>query len=163
MSSDDRLKTISVLLVGAVILSSSLAGYYFYQFSLVSEAYSSTLESLDGLSYEIDLIINFGNGSKSYFNQTIIPIGFNMYNATLFATDGRVDATYFPEFDAHFVNSIMGLGGDEGFGWSAWAFDERVGEWRGLDVGADLFILKDGQSIAWFYQSFNNFGQSKPN
>ena len=65
MSSDDRLKTISVVLVGAVILSSSLAGYYFYQFSLVSEAYSSTLESLDGLSYEIDLIVNFGNGSKS--------------------------------------------------------------------------------------------------
>ncbi len=163
MSSDDRFKTISVLLVGAVILTSSLAGFYFYQFSIVNDAYSSTLASLDGLSYEIDLIINFGNGSTSYFNQTIIPIGFDMYNATILATGGRVDATYFPEFDAHFVNSIMGLSGDAGSGWSAWAFDDITGEWRALEIGADSFILKDGQSVAWYHQGFDDFGEGQPN
>lgn len=146
-----------------MILSSSLAGYYFFQFSIINEAYSSTLQSLDGLSYDINLIINYGNGSKSFFNATIIPIGFDMYNATLMATEGNVDATYFPEFEAHFVNSIMGVGGDEGFGWSAWAFDDIFSEWNALDIGADSFILKDGQSVAWYYQSFDDFGQGEPN
>ena len=46
-------------------------------------------------SINLDLIINFGNGTILYFNQTSVPDGFSMYNSTKYIIgEYNIDSTY---------------------------------------------------------------------
>ena len=150
------------MLLGVVTLTSSLAGYYYYQYSITERAYDNVIESFEGFPIRVNIIINFGNGTILSFNNTMVPVGWNMYDVTLLVSNGRIEDTYYPEFDAVLVMSIMGVGGSENtdFTWSAWYYDD---EWKILDVGTNLFVLKEGQTVAWYYQNGSEFGRGKPN
>ena len=57
-------------------------------------------------SINLDLIINFGNGTVLYFNQTSVPDGFSMYNSTQYIIgEDNIDSTYYSEFNAYFVRN----------------------------------------------------------
>ena len=114
-------------------------------------------------SINLDLIINFGNGTVLYFNQTSVPDGFSMYNSTQYIIgEDNIDSTYYSEFNAYFVNSIFDTANDSNHAWSAWKYEECC-KWQVLDVGSNLYILKNKQTIAWYYQDVNEFGLGNPN
>ena len=114
-------------------------------------------------SINIDLIINFGNGTVLYFNHTSVPNGFSMYNSTQYIIgEDNIDSTYYSEFNAYFVNSIFNTASNSNHAWAAWKYEECC-KWQVLDVGSNLYILKNKQTIAWYYQDVNEFGLGNPN
>lgn len=145
------------------ITSFSATVYIYNEYRILDQNYQALQQNVDNVSINIDLIINFGNGTILYFNQTRIPVGFNMINSThLIIGEDQVDSIYYSEFNAYFVNVILGTGNDSNFAWSAWKY-EICCEWELLEIGANLYMPEDGSTIAWYYQGVNEFGQGKPN
>ena len=84
-----------------------------------------------------------------------------MLEITKNTVNEQIDVQYYPEFDAYFVNEILGVGGNNKFAWSAWSFS--CCKWNLLDIGSNLFYPKEGQTIAWYYQEVTKFGNENPN
>jgi hypothetical protein len=133
----------------------------------VEERYDDTIESLDKISFSVDILFNYGNGTLVWHNGTRLPMGVNFYNVTVLVSDGRLDATYYPEYQSHFISSINGVGvGDDPdklyWAWIAWFFDEGLGEWVNYDVSADLVYPKEGDILAWYFEDTSNYPDYAP-
>lgn len=55
-----------------------------------------------------------------------------------------MDATWFPEFRAYFVNEILGVAPERAQFWSVSLWNESISAWEPLPLGADLLSVKDG-------------------
>jgi len=151
----------NTILVLTILITSSTSIYYYYEYNKISETNKNLLQSVEGLYIKIDLLINFGNGTILYFNQTTIPIIFSMYDSTLLITNNSVDSTYYEEFDAYFVNSIFDIKGNSTHGWYAWEFKNN--KWIVSDKGSNNIQLTSGDIIAWYFHSFEDFNKKSPN
>ena len=126
------------------------------------ERYDDTIESLDKISFSVDILFNYGNGTKIWHNDTRLPMGVNLYNVTVLVSDGKLDAAYYPEYQSHFIMSINGVGASDDpdklhWSWIAWFFDEGLGEWVSYDVSADMVYPKEGDILAWCFEDMSNF------
>ncbi|MBH59373.1 MAG: hypothetical protein CMO19_03010 [Thaumarchaeota archaeon] len=154
-------KTLLLLLSAFAVLSFSGALYMYNEYRVLDQNYQAIQENIDNVSINIDFIVDFGNGTIIYFNQTRVPVGFTMYDSTEFIIgEENVDSTYYSDFNAYFVNSLLGTGNNPEYAWSAWHYQQ---DWELLEIGSNLFIPKDGQTIAWYYQDVNEFGLGNPN
>ena len=77
-------KSITLLLVALAVLSFSSTLYIYNEYRILDQNYQAMQGNIDNISINIDLIVDFGNGTILYFNQTRIPVGFSMYNSTEF-------------------------------------------------------------------------------
>ena len=133
----------------------------------VEERYDDTIESLDKISFNVDILFNYGNGTLVWHNDTRLPMGVNFYNVTVLVSDGRLGATYYPAYQSHFISSINGVGvGDDPdklyWAWIAWFFDEGLSEWVNYDVSADLIYPKEGDILAWYFEDTSNYPDYAP-
>ena len=159
--------TVSLSLVIALVLTGFTASYYYLQFSSVQTSYRETLTNLEKISFKISILINYGNGTREWLNNTRIPIGSNTYNATLSVlgectSNTGLCAKYFPQYMAHFINAINGVGlvKDEqhkNWAWILCLWDAGAKDWKISDVGADALVLQNGQILAWVYEDTSNF------
>ncbi len=152
--------SVSVGLTVALVLAGFLASYYYLQFSSVEANYRETLASLDKVSYQVNVLINYGNGTLQWLNNTRIPVGWNAFNAT--AANASLDAPYFPEFTSHFIKAINGVGlvkdqAQKDWFWTFWVWDTSTKDWKLSEVGADQVILTGGQIVAWNYADTSNW------
>jgi hypothetical protein len=76
---------------------------------MAEQRYKDTLSSLNDISYKVNILIKYSNGTKTWHNQTIIPIGWSLFNATLKVTGGKVEGSW-SSFGV-FVTSINGVSG----------------------------------------------------
>ncbi len=158
--------TVSLGLTVALVLAGFTASYYYLQFSSAEGTYRQTLISLDKVSYQVNSLINYGNGTRQWFNNTRIPIGWNFFNAT--AAIATLDAKYSLEFKSYFINAINGVGlvkdaAHKNWFWTLWLWDPSTKDWKLSEVGADLIILTQGQTVAWNYADTSNWPNvSKP-
>ena len=154
-------KSLIVFLSAVAVLSFSGALYMYNEYRVLDQNYQAIQENIDNVSINIDFIVDFGNGTIIYFNQTRVPVGFSMYDSTEFIIgEENIDSIYYSDFNAYFVNSLLGTGNNPDYAWSAWQYQQ---DWKLLEIGSNLFIPKDGQTIAWYYQDVNEFGSGNPN
>jgi hypothetical protein len=91
MNGETNLWKLSTLIFIGLLVLTGLSSFYFYsQLSLTEDKYRNTINSLDEISYEVDMLFNYGNGTKVWHNSSRIPIGFNLYNATELITNGII-------------------------------------------------------------------------
>ena len=148
-----------VVITGTIfIILLSLIGFFVYENQLNS--YSNNGNSVNEV-IQINLIINLGNGTILYYNNTSVSNNASMLEITKNTVNEQIDVQYYPEFDAYFVNEILGVRGNNKFAWSAWSFS--CCKWSLLDIGSNLFYPKEGQTIAWYYQEVTKFGNGNPN
>ena len=119
--------TVSLALISALVLTSGLTFYYYSRYVTAEKQYLDTLSSLNEVSYKVNILINYGNGTKRWYNQTTIPIGWSFLNATLKATEGKVEGTWYP-FGV-FVTSINGVRGTGQQFWLWFHWDKAKGKW----------------------------------
>ena len=154
-------KSLILLLSAFAVLSFSGSLYMYNEYMILNQNYQAIQENIDNVSINIDFIVDFGNGTIIYFNQTRVPVGFSMYNSTEFIIgEENVDSIYYSDFNSYFVNSLLGTGNNPDYAWSTWQYQQ---DWELLEIGSNLFIPKDGQTIAWYYQDVNEFGSGNPN
>ena len=107
--------------------------------------------------FHADILIEFGNGSKVWFNSTAVQPGWNAYIATVVLLNGGVDATWYPQFGEHFVTGLGGVSSQQTNSWFVW--NHGNGGWEVLPTGADQLQVYDGTVFAWtlcrYDQGFN--------
>lgn len=139
--------TSSLVLASALVLTSALTVYYNAQYVAAEKRYTDTLSSLNDVSYKVNIMINYGNGTKTWYNQTIIPVGWSLFNATSKATGGGVEGTWY-SFGV-FVTSINGVGGTESLYWLWFTWDDVENKWVSGQTGADSYIMSHDETAAW--------------
>ncbi len=98
-------------------------------------------------SYAVNMRIDFGNGTARWYNDSAIKPGWNAYLATVVIFNGTVKASWYPQFQEHFVT---GIGGAESVGTNSWFFWVHNGtEWQLAPTGADAVQAYNGSTFAW--------------
>ncbi|MDG6929463.1 MAG: hypothetical protein JRN39_03575 [Nitrososphaerota archaeon] len=138
------------------LLTASIA-----QMNTSTEAYRQASARLPGLwhAYQLlastsvslpstSILIDIGNGSGAWYNETVQP-GWNLYVATLVATNGSMAATWYPQYGEHFVTGILGVNNTYSRYWFLWQYNGT--SWSVAQVGADDLYATNGSVYAWTF------------
>ena len=152
-------KTVDLLVRSIAVLNTSLPVYHeasrlvhhFWDVYLEVEPAPTSL-------VRASVLIDFGNDTSRWYNNTRILPGWNLYEVTLILTKGEMEAQWFPQYGSHFVTGIGGVRNSESAFWFFWTYDEDS-SWQVAPVGSDQITVLDGSVYAWTYcgidQSFS--------
>jgi len=132
--------------VTALVITACLAGYYYIQY----QNYKAFIEQYEAVTMRANLCINYGNGTIIWYNKTIVPLGYDLLNATKLIA--KISSTYWPAYQASFVDSINGVANNPPYYWMWLYWDENENVWKYGPVGADCYILKPNEIIMWRYE-----------
>ncbi len=135
--------------VGAVNTSLPIYGEASSQLSGLWSSYLK-LKPQSAHVYSADILLNFGNGTRHWYNNTQIQPGWNLYTATVVLTGGNMQATWYPSFGEHLVNAIDGVSGTKTNYWLIWTYNSTA-LWQKADVGADDIRVYNGSVLAWTF------------
>lgn len=118
------------------ILATGMAGYYYLRFEDVLKAFQEIESSI----IEVDLLIDYGNGTETWHNRTELIAGSTAFDALQTVTrDVEVD----PYGVMIFITSIDGIGGEENSEWFwFWDYwDDDKSEWGNTMEACNQYIL----------------------
>jgi len=162
----DYNKTLALLALAVANLNTSIPAYHQASVALSSlwSSYQS-LASIGGkkaLVYEVHMLVDFGNGTKRWYNNTRIQPGWNGYIVTLVLMNGNVQATWYPLYGEHFVTGIGGRSDTLSNFWFLLTYN-KTASWQVAQVGADAIPMFNGTTFAWAYCPENaNYGPACP-
>ncbi|HZW58226.1 MAG TPA: hypothetical protein VFF30_18200 [Nitrososphaerales archaeon] len=140
-----------LVLIAIIVIVSGVAAYYYYQYSQSQSAnqqYVAELRRL-GASYYTNVVIDYGNDTYYWYNQTKVQPGWNLYTVTLLVTNGEVNATCC-EYGSHFVTGIGGIQNSKSEYWFLWNYTTSA-SWQTASVGADEITVTNNSIFAWTY------------
>ena len=100
--------------------------------------------------YTTNVLLDFGNGTRQWYNNTQVQPGWNMYIETVVITKGNMQAIWYPQYQEHLVSVIEGIPNSKGESWWLWVHNETAG-WQAAQVGADMLPVYNGSVFAWTY------------
>jgi len=111
------------------------------------------------------MMLNYGNGTIVWYNQTQVSLNSNFYNVTAQIFGSSLGAVYFASFGSHFVYSINGVGCPASnifcdVSWGFWTLDGVC--WDLPFVGVDQVLATRPMTVAWFLQPISSFGETPP-
>ena len=150
-----------VILLAALVASSSLGAFYYLRYNQEAvivghdSAEVQSLASRYGVVQTTNLMIDFGNGTRHWFNGTRVQPGWNMYTVTLAVTNGRVNATCCA-YGSHFVTGIEGVQSSTGStkSWTIWTYNS-TSSWHEADVGVDQLPASNDSVYAWSFCAYD--------
>jgi len=128
------------------VTASAYAGYYLMQYRQLED----TFRTMQGLILKVNILINYGNGTKEWHNATLIPVGATVFNATSAVAD--VDYTLWS--DSVLIDSINGVKGTQDMGWIWWIWDPLTSQWKSALEPSNKHVLADSDTIGWNYQNW---------
>jgi hypothetical protein len=135
--------------VGAVNTSLPIYGQASAQLSGLWTSYLK-LKPQSAHVYSADILFNFGNGTRLWHNGSQVQPGWNLYTETVVLTGGNMQATWYPTFGEHLVNSIDGVSGTSTNYWLIWSYNSTA-SWQKASLGADLLPVYNGSVYAWTF------------
>lgn len=144
---EGKIKLVALVFLCTTITSSALALNYHYNYTKVRDDYQATLKDLEDFTIRVNIMIDYGNGSINWHNNSRVQIGANLLDLT----NSLFDIEYQTSDYGSFVTSINGVDQDSGHFW-IWMFFEDG--WEMGPVGADQYLLHEGYVIGWYYTSF---------
>jgi hypothetical protein len=149
---------IIALLIAIVVIVSGIAALYYYNYSQAeseNQIYVGQLKQLE-VKYVATIVIDYENGTKTWYNNTKIEPGLNLYTLTLLVTNGNVNATCC-EFGSHFVEGIGGLQNNPKTNqyWFSWTYN-TTSSWQTTQVGVDEINVANSSVFAWTYCTANS-------
>ncbi len=136
-----------VLLIWAVAASVVAANYY-----MLYEKYRSMYESLEKSVISVTIIIDYGNNTITYFNDTILTAGSTVFDAL--KRVASVNYTYDERYGV-FIVAINGVENNvdiPGHWWMWYIYDREKGSWTLGPVACDKYTLHDGDIVLWKYE-----------
>ncbi len=99
----------------------------------------------------VSMLVQIEDTDTRWFRDVTVPKGTNAWELTEKVTEGDYKANYFSAYRSHFVDAIFGVEGANPKFWLIYVWSEPESKWESLPVGADLYSLKDGHVLAWYY------------
>jgi len=110
------------------------------------------LEKYQSCVMQVNICIDYEewNATVVWYNNTIVPLKCDLLQATKMVT--VVNSTYWPAYQASFVDAINGIwkSGSKFWMWCRW--DEEKELWEYGSIGADRCILMKGDTLMWRYE-----------
>jgi hypothetical protein len=144
------------VLLAIIVIVSSIAGLYYYQYSQVASENSTYVSELNQLNvkYLSNVLIDFGNGTRNWHNVTNVQPGTDLYVETQIITKGDVNATYYSQYQSHFVTAILNVGNTKTMYWLLWTYN-KTASWQQASVGPDELQVTNDSVFAWSFCSGN--------
>ncbi len=101
-----------------------------------------------GLKYEGNLV---------WYNDTEVPAGSSLLEATAKIAD--VEYKRYPY--GAFIESINGIKNRGSMYWIWWMWNDKSG-WTLGPVGADRYVVGDGETYIWYYEDTSKYPPAKP-
>lgn len=95
------------------------------------------------------LLVEPSEGAETWFRDMSVPKGTDGYELLEAAVDGDFVAEWYAEYRSHFVSSILGVEAVGPQYWGVFVWNEGSASWEPLPVGADLYSVKEGHTMAW--------------
>ncbi len=126
--------------------------YYYMEYTKYRGLYREALSELKKYSKYIfvDILIDYGNGTRVWYNGTLVPRGYSLFDATRVIAEVQYKRYSWGVF----ITEINGVSGDKTHAWLWYQWNSTSGKWEMGSVGADSFILRDGDVVSWVYSSF---------
>jgi len=106
-----------------------------------------------GNNVQTNTLINYGNGTLRWYNETSVPATWNFYQLTFHLANGNVqEQCYGPPYNEHYVTGINNVNDRSPFYWTVWIFCQSQNAWATSPVGVDLIRLSNGETLAWAYE-----------
>jgi hypothetical protein len=101
----------------------------------------------------VNMLVNYGNGTIAWYNETSIPSVSNLYDLTIYLTKGNIEGKFYgPPYNEHFVTAINGVANNSPYYWTVWLFCRNKNGWTVALVGADEVRIAKGETVAWAYE-----------
>lgn len=146
---------IIAVLVAIVIIVSTAAALFYYQYNQVksqNEAYISQLDKLNA-TYYTDALIDYGNGTNSWHNNTQVKVGSNLWDVTRLITNDNVTATCCA-YGEHFIEGIYGVEYNSTTSWFLWTYNSTA-LWQVAPTGPDDITVQNNTIFAWTFCGYN--------
>jgi len=130
------------------VIATAYTGYYYMQYKQLED----TLKTMQSLVLKVNLLINYGNGTKEWHNATLVPVGATVFNATV--TVAKVNYTLWGEYVL--INAINEVQGTQDTGWIWWIWDLSTSQWKSGLEACNKHVLVDGDTIGWNYQNWTS-------
>jgi hypothetical protein len=181
MADSKKLSVVIVALIAGMLVSSTLAAFYLFQYNeaennanlyltelkqatattvqtttntIVSggetTTVTSTVTGTRGFAAATNILIDFGNGTRTWYNDTEVQPGWNVYLATVVITNGNLNDTWYPQYGEHLMNGIDGVQNSQSSSWFLWSYNS-TSSWQVAQVGADQLPAYNGSVYAWSY------------
>jgi hypothetical protein len=136
-----------------LVLTSYGAIYFSQRVSTLQTENDYLGSRLSSVSDVVNVAVDFGNGTRAWYNDTYIPVGSSVFNATYISVGGRVTTQVYSlgNVSEVFVTGILGLSGNSSSYWLWYYFDNSTHRWAEADVGADSFLAVQGGTYLWNY------------
>jgi len=148
---------IAFLLVSIISIATTI--YYYQEYLTLNRQYDEELAKLGVVSYTVNILLD-NNGTKTWYNQTIIPIGWSLYNATVEVTNGNVN--YSPVYGPSFITAINGVSNTGSYYWIWWVWNGASHSWTLGTVGANAYTLNNNDTVAWYFENTNTTPYPSP-
>jgi hypothetical protein len=147
---------IIAILIAIVVIVSSVAVLYYYQYNQAESSNQTYVQQLRKLNvkYLSDILIDYGNGTRAWYNDTKVEPGWNLYVTMQLITNGKMNATYYPVYSSHFVTSIFNVANTKTEYWLIWT-SNATSSWQMAQVGPDQLLMYNGSEYAWTYCGSN--------
>ena len=99
----------------------------------------------------VSMLIQVDENDARWFRDVEVPKGTDGYELTEKVTEGDLKSTYYSSFRSHLVEGLLGTDNSDSKYWIIYGWSESQSKWEPLPVGADLYSLKDGHVLAWYY------------
>jgi hypothetical protein len=116
--------------------------YFSYQ-------YNDLVNRTRGTVIHVNLLIDYGNGTATWHNGTEATGGMTLLNVSSLTSD--VNYTMWPGMGA-LVNGIDGVENFNPVYWMWWMWNSYSG-WIEGPVGADKYVVSDGEVLCWYYEN----------
>jgi hypothetical protein len=141
------------ILVAMVVLcwalsASFMAMYYYYEYGDLSS-------KMKGVIITANLGIDYGNGTRRWFNETRITAGSTLLNLTELVTS----VNYSEGSLGAYVNSIDGASNSSKY-WFWWTYSSST--WVLGPVGFDKYVVGDNETLFWYLEDSSTWPPSSP-
>ena len=140
------------LLVGTVAVVNTSLPIYAQASSDLSQLWKEYLGLSPAKSslYSVNVLFDFGNGTRQWYNGTQVQPGWNMYVTTVLISKGNLQAQWYPQYQEHLVSGIDGVSDTNSMYWFLWSYNSTA-SWQVAQVGADDLTAYNGSVFAWTY------------
>jgi hypothetical protein len=151
---------LTALLLICAIASAVAFSYYYMEYNKYQRLFQDLQQKLGEVSISVNIAIDYGNGTRTWFNNTIVPIGATVFNATAKVAD----ATPHPQYGESFIIAINGVQQkeDESMYWIWWIWDETQHAWVPGPVANNEYVLSNGQTVIWYYENASSWPPPTP-
>lgn len=132
--------------------ASPLAGFLFSILLLVGLVGCGTDQTTPEIStISVSMVIHASAKDTRWFRNVSVPKGTDAFDLTEKVTEGDIQAKYYAAYRSHLVEALLGIKNQTPDYWRIYVWSESQNKWEPIPVGADLYSLKDGHVLAWYY------------